>query len=320
MDFKDYYLTLGIAKTATGDEIKKAYRKLARKYHPDVSKEKDAEARMKEVNEAYEVLSDTEKRVAYDQLGSNYKAGQEFNPPPNWDEGFEYSGRGQSKQNTADFSDFFANLFHQSAGAGSSNGRGSASQMVGEDRHAKVMIDISDAYNGASRDITLQTSALDSQGRATAKQHTLKVTIPKGIKSEQMIRLTGQGSPGYAGGKAGDLYLQVHFNPDSNYRIDGRDVYETIPIAPWEAALGASIKVPTPSGVVEVKVPPSSKAGQKLRLKARGIPANQSGAEAGHLYIVLEIALPPANTERARKLYETMAAEISFNPRQHLGV
>ena len=316
MDFKDYYQTLGVAKTATEDEIKKAYRKLARKYHPDVSKEKDAEARMKEVNEANEVLSDTEKRVAYDQLGNNYKAGQDFNPPPNWDEGFEYSGRGQSNQNTADFSDFFANLFRQSAGSG----RGSASQMAGEDRHAKVMIDLSDAYNGASREITLQTSALDSQGHATLKEHTLKVTIPKGIKSEQMIRLAGQGSPGYAGGKAGDLYLQVHFKPDANYRIDGRDVYETIPIAPWEAALGATIKVPTPSGVVEVKVPPSAKAGQKLRLKARGIPANQSGAEAGHLYIVLEIALPPANTEQARKLYETMAAEISFNPRQHLGV
>ena len=319
MDFKDYYQILGVAKTATEDEIKKAYRKLARKYHPDVSKEKDAEARMKEVNEAKEVLSDIKKRAAYDQLGNSYKSGQDFSPPPNWDAGFEYSGQGQSNPNTADFSDFFANLFRQSA-ASASSGRGSASQMAGEDRHAKVMIDLSDAYNGAARDINLQTSTLDTQGRATIKEHTLKVTIPKGIKEAQMIRLAGQGAQGYAGGTAGDLYLEVHFKPDANYRIDGRDVYETIPVAPWEAALGATIKIPTPSGIVEVKVPPSSKAGQKLRLKARGIPANQSGAEAGHLYVVLEIALPPANTEQARKLYETMAAEISFNPRQHLGV
>jgi curved DNA-binding protein len=267
MDFKDHYQILGVEKSATADGIKKAYRKLARKYHPDVSKEKDAEAHMKEVNEANEVLSDTEKRVAYDQLGNNYIAGQEFNPPPNWDAGFEYAGRGQSNQTDGDFSDFFASLFRQPAGAGFSNGRGSASQITGEDRHAKVMISLNDNYIGASRDITMQTSTLDAQCRAILKEHTLKVNIPKGIKSAQKIRLTGQGAQGYLGGKAVDLYLEVHFKPDTNYRIGGRDVYETIPVTPWEAALGASINVPTPSGAVDVKMPPYSKAGKNYALK-----------------------------------------------------
>lgn len=313
MDFKDYYQTLGISKAATVDEIKKAYRKKARQYHPDVSKEKDAEARMKEINEANAVLSDPEKRAAYDRLGSQHKSGEDFQPPPDWDAGFEFSGQGA---NSSDFSEFFSNLFRQSAGA-----RGaSARQMAGEDHHAKIMVDLSDAYHGSTRSITLQASELDAQGHVVLKERKLNVRIPKGVKEGQMIRLSGQGAPGFAGGKVGDLYLQVHFKPDPNYRIDGGDVYETIPIAPWEAALGASIKVPTPDGIVEIKVPAGSKAGQKLRLKGRGIPGNQSLVVAGDLYIQLEIVLPPANSDQARKLYETMAQQLAFNPRQHLGL
>ncbi len=316
MDFKDYYQTLGVSNTANEDELKKAYRKMARKYHPDVSKEKDAEARMKDVNEANAVLSDPEKRAAYDRLGTQHKSGEDFQPPPDWDAGFEYSGQGQAGANASDFSEFFSNLFRQSAGASGAGSR----QMAGEDHHAKIMIDLSDAYHGATRGITLQASELDAKGRLVVKDRTLNVRIPKGVKQDQMIRLTGQGSSGFAGGKAGDLYLQVHFKPDANYRVDGSDVYVTIPVTPWEAALGASIKVPTPAGVVEVKVPAGSKAGQKLRLKARGIPSNQSTAIAGDLYILLEIVLAPADSDQARKLYETMAQQLAFNPRQHLGV
>ncbi len=310
MDFKDYYQTLGVSKTAAADEIKKAYRKKARQYHPDVSKEKDTEARMKEINEANAVLSDPEKRAAYDRLGTQHKSGEDFQPPPDWDVGFEYSGQGA---NSSDFSEFFASLFKQSAGAGSR-------QMAGQDHHAKIMVDLNDAYDGSTRSITLQASELDTQGHWVVKERKLNVRIPKGVKENQMIRLSGQGTPGFSGGKPGDLYLQVYFKPHPNYRIDGSDVYETIPIAPWEAALGASIKVPTPDGVVEVKVPAGSKTGQKLRLKGRGIPGNQSLAIAGDLYIQLEIVLPPANSDHARKLYETMAQQLAFNPRQYLGL
>ena len=316
MDFKNYYQTLGVSKTATEDEIKKAYRKMARKYHPDVSKEKDAEARMKDVNEANAVLSDAEKRAAYDRLDKQHKSGEDFQPPPDWDAGFEYSGQGQAGANASDFSEFFSNLFRQSSGARTNGAR----QMAGEDHHAKIMIELSDAYHGATRSITLQTSELDAQGRIALKERTLNVRIPKGVKQDQMIRLAEQGSPGFAGGKPGDLYLQVHIKPDPHFRVDGSDVYVTIPVAPWEAALGAFIKVPTPAGVVEVKVPVDSKAGQKLRLKARGIPSNHSAAIAGDLYIELNIVLPPANSDGARKLYQAMAQELAFNPRQHLGV
>ena len=320
MDFKDYYQTLGVEKTATEAEIKKAYRKMARKYHPDVSKEKDAEAKMKEVNEANAVLSDVEKRSAYDKLGNGYQSGQDFQPPPNWDEGFEYSGQAGATPGASEFSDFFANLFSQSAHQGFTARTSKPTRQDGEDKHARVMIDLIDAYQGSTRTIQLQVSGLDATGHVQLKEHLFKVHIPQGVKESQMIRLAGQGAPGFAGGKDGDLYLQVHFNADSHYRIDGRDVYQTIPVTPWEAALGATIKMPTPSGAVEVKVPAASKAGQKLRLKARGIPSNQSSVAAGDLYIVLEIALPPADTDQARLLYEQMSQQLSFNPRQHLGV
>lgn len=312
MEFKDYYQVLGVAKTATAEEIKKSYRKLARKYHPDVSKEADAEKHMKEVNEANEVLSDPEKRVAYDQLGSRYQNGQEFQPPPDWDAGFEFSGSGFSGADMGDASDFFSSLFGRagrSSGAGGYQGRG-------KDRHAKIIIDLADSYHGATRAITLHAPQTDSQGHVVIKEHTLNVQLPKGVKEGQHIRLTGQGNPGVGGGPAGDLYLEVHFKPDQNYRVDGRDVYETVPVTPWEAALGAAIETPTPSGTVQVKVPAGSQSGRKLRLKGRGIP----GAAPGDLYVVLEVVLPPADTEQARQLYETMARELSFNPRQKMGV
>ncbi len=314
MEFKDYYKIMGVKRDATQDEIKRAYRKLARKYHPDVSKEADAEARFKEVGEAYEVLKDPEKRAAYDQLGANWKAGQEFHPPPDWNTGFEFSGGGFTGGDASAFSDFFETLFGREFTGG--GGRGPAYHARGEDHHARILIDLEDAYHGANRTITLQVPELDAHGRLHTRQRTLKVHIPKGVKQGQRIRLAGQGAPGMGKGPAGDLYLEVAFKPHPFYRIEGRDLYIELPLAPWEAALGAKVKVPTPGGVVDLKIPPNSKAGRKLRLKGRGIP----NKPAGDLYVVLQIVLPPADSEQAKALYHQMERELAFNPRAELGV
>lgn len=210
-----------------------------------------------------------------------------------------------------DTSDFFANLF----GRGGRGKRNGPFQAAGEDRHAKIEIDLQDTYHGQTRSITLHTGETDAQGRVRTKEHVVNVRIPKGVKPGQHIRLSGQGNLGVGGGPAGDLYLEVQFKPDARYRIEGRDVYQTVPVTPWEAALGASIEVSTPSGTVQVKVPASSQTGRKLRLKGRGIPGNA----AGDLYLLLEVVLPPADTEAARQLYATMARELAFNPRVGTG-
>ena len=316
MEFRDYYQILGVGKTATTDEIKKAFRKLARKYHPDVSKESDAAARMSEINEANNVLSDAEKRAAYDALGSRHQAGQDFRPPPDWNTGNEYSGAGMSDAEAQGFSEFFAQMFGDAGrGTAGHGGRrqsaGGTQQMRGEDHHAKVVIDLADAYHGATRAITLRAARLDESGHVVSDERTLNVNIPKGLKEGQHIRLAGQGSPGFGGGPAGDLFLEIHFAPDARYRIDGRDVIESMPLTPWEAALGASVEMPTPSGNVQVKVPPGSQTGRRLRLKGRGIP----GEPAGDLYLEITVVLPPADTEAAQALYETMARDMAFNPR-----
>ncbi|MDP1551268.1 MAG: DnaJ C-terminal domain-containing protein [Nitrosomonas sp.] len=315
MEFKDYYKTLGVSRDATAEEIKKAYRRLARKYHPDVSKETDAEQKMKEVNEANAVLSDPEKRAAYDQLGQGrgFQPGSDFQPPPGWDAGFEFRGQGSNGAQAADFSDFFAELFGKQMGAGA---RQTHHRMRGEDHHAKILLDLEDTYHGATRSLTLRMPKLDSQGRTVLADHMLNVRIPKGVHGGQVIRLAGQGGPGHAGEAAGDLFLEVHFKPHSRYRIENKDIYATLPVAPWEAALGATVKIPVPDGQVEVRVPENSQSGRKLRLKGRGIPA----ATPGDLYLVLEVVLPPATTPKEREFYQTMAQELAFNPRQNLGV
>lgn len=316
MEYKNYYEILGIERGASQDEVKKAYRKLARKYHPDVSKETDAEARFKEVGEAYEVLKDPEKRAAYDQLGANWKAGSQFNPPPDWDAGFEFSGGGYTSQNASDHSDFFENLFSQGYSRSQAGGQQRSYRARGEDTHAKVLIDLEDAYNGATRTLTLRHPELDAQGNVVNRERTLNVKIPKGVKEGQKIRLSGQGSPGYGGGPAGDLYMEIAFNPHPLYRIDGRDLYLDLPMTPWEAALGAKVKVPTPAGAVDLTLPANTRGGQKLRLKGRGIP----GKEPGDIYVIPQIILPPADTDEAKALYEKMRDELNFNPRSHLGV
>jgi curved DNA-binding protein len=309
MEFKDYYATLGVDKNAAADDIKKAYRKLARKYHPDVSKEPDAAQRMSSINEAYTVLSDPEKRAAYDALGRRPQ-GQEFRPPPDWDAGFEFSGR-EFAFGEDEFSDFFSNLFGRAARAR----RGAEPSMRGGDHHAKVVIDLADAYHGATRAVTLRSARLDDNGRVVTDERTLDVTIPKGVRASQHIRLRGQGAPGTGGGGAGDLYLEIEFRDDNRYQVDGRDVTQRVPVAPWEAALGATIRVPTPSGEVEVSVPAGSRGGRRLRLRGRGIP----GEPPGDLYLELDIALPPADSDAVRELYRAMERQTKFNPRQGLG-
>lgn len=312
MEFKDYYQTLGVSREATADEIKKAFRRQARKYHPDISKEPDAEARMKEVNEAFAVLSDTEKRAAYDQLGKRYHAGQEFHAPPDWDAGFEFSGPGVGGAEAADFSDFFSELFGSRMGRTS---RGGHFHRRGEDHHAKIQLNLEDAYRGATSTIKLNAPHIDDQGHVSLAERNLNFRIPKGVYTGQIIRLAGQGSPGLGGGQSGDLYLEVHFKPHPRYRTEGRDVYASLPLAPWEAALGAVVQAPVPDGTVEVRIPAGSQNGRKLRLKGRGIP----GEPPGDLYLVLEVVLPPANSAKAREFYQSMAKELAFDPRRNLG-
>jgi len=318
MEFKDYYDIMGVARDATQDEVKRAYRKLARKYHPDVSKVKDAEAKFKEVGEAYEVLGDAEKRAAYDQLGANWKQGQDFRPPPDWNTGFEFQGGGFTGGDSSEFSDFFESLFGRGGFRSAGRDRaGGPFHAQGQDRHARVQIDLEDAYNGATRTITLRVPDVDAQGRVFTREHTLSVTIPKGIRAGQHLRLAGQGTPGLGQGKAGDLFLEVEFRPHAHYRVEERDVYLDLPVAPWEAALGASVKVPTPAGAVEMKVPPGSTSGRKLRLKGRGLP----GSPPGDFYVELQIAVPPAGDTDTKALYAKMAETFkSFNPRDKLGV
>lgn len=313
MEFKDYYQILGVPRDATADEIKKSFRKLARKYHPDVSREPDAEARMKELNEANAVLSDPEKRAAYDQLGRGYQPGQDFRPPPDWDAGFEFSSQGFSPGEAADFSDFFAELFGRAAGRhGFSTGQGAAFHRRGEDHHAKVLLDIEDAFSGATRQISLRLPKTDAQGRLTLETRTLNVRIPQGVHAGQIIRLAGQGSPGNGGAAAGDLLLEVRFKPHPRFRAHGRDLLVTLPVAPWEAALGAIVAVDLPTGSVKVRIPQGAQSGRQLRVRGKGIP----GSPPGDLLLDVHVVLPPADTPKARAVYEEMARELAFDARR----
>ncbi len=321
MDFKDYYSALGVARDASDDDIRKAYRKLARKYHPDVSKEADADTKMRDINEARDVLSDKEKRAAYDQLADHVARGGSpdggFHPPPNWDEGFEFRrGPAQGPADHADFSEFFSSIFGNAARGGGAGGQRAPYREKGEDHHAAIEISLEDALHGAERQIALRAQEIDDQGRPRLVNRTLDVKIPAGVRPGQFIRLAGQGLPGHGGEPAGDLYLEVRIAPHKLYRIEGHDLYMTLPVTPTEAALGAHVTVPTPTGgQVDVTVPKGARGGMKLRLKERGLP----GKTPGHLYLLLEIALPPADTDAARAAYEQLAKAAPFNPRQHLG-
>ena len=292
MRFRDYYETLGIARDASQDDVKRAYRRLARKYHPDVSKEPDAEARFKEVGEAYEVLKDPEKRTAYDRFGKDWEHGQEFRPPPEWEWQFDFGDAGLSGD--SGFSDFFETLF----GRGGFAGARGPMRARGGDRSVRVEVPLEDAYRGTTRNVTVR-------GR------TLSVRIPKGVTEGQRIRLGGQGDAGAGGGPAGDLYLTVALAAHPLFGTDGRDVHLKLPLAPWEAALGATVAVPTLGGKVDLRIPRNSRPGRMLRLKGRGLPGRPNGDQ----YVTLEIVTPPADTPEAETLYRQMAESMRFDPR-----
>jgi curved DNA-binding protein len=312
MKFKDYYETLGIARDATQEDIKRSYRKLARKYHPDVSKEPDAEARFKELGEAYEVLKDPEKRTAYDQFGQDWKAGQEFRPPPDWDTGFEYAGSGRGD---SDFSDFFESLFGGMQSGGRGFRRGTA-RVRGQDHHARIAVSLAEAFAGSVKTLTLRVPEVTPEGHVTTRNRSIRVSIPKGVSQGQRIRLAGQGAQGFGGGSAGDLYLEVTLESHPFFTTDGKDIHLTLPVTPWEAALGSKVPVPTLGGTIELTIPPASRSGANLRLTGRGLP----GKPPGDQIVSLRIETPAADTDNKRAIYEKMRDEMPLNPRSGLGV
>jgi curved DNA-binding protein len=313
VEFRDYYEIIGVPRDASPDDIKRAYRKLARKYHPDVSKETDAEARFKEVGEAYEVLRDPEKRAAYDRLGSRWQDGQDFRPPPDWDPHFEGADPGAFRDAGA-FSDFFESLFGgaRAGQGGAGGGRRSGFRARGMDRTANLDITLQEAYSGGSRQLSLEQIERDASGQPARKTRQLNVKIPAGVTEGQQIRLSGQGDAGLGGGPAGDLFLHVRIIPHPLFRVDGRDVSLELPITPWEAALGETIRVPTLSGKVDLKIPQGSQSGRQLRLKGKGLP----GSPAGDLHVILRVITPPADSPQAEAFYREMAEKLPFNPRQ----
>jgi curved DNA-binding protein len=321
MEYRDYYQILGVARAATAEDIKKSYRRLARKFHPDVSKEKDAEQKFKEVQEAYEVLKDPEKRAAYDQLGSDWKSGQQFRPPPDWASGFEFSGGTRSRGTGGarafeedGFSDFFSSLFGGASPFGAAGRR--PRQAAGRDHHARIDVDLEEAFGGGTRTLDLKRPELKADGTLELRSHTVRVTIPSGVTDGQLIRLAGQGESAPGGGRAGDLYLEVHIRPHRLFQMEGRDVTLTLPVAPWEAALGATVTVPTLGGAVDMHVPAGAQSGQKLRLRGRGLPGQPPGDE----YVQLKVVLPPADSPAAQALYEQMREKLgSFDPRADMG-
>ena len=318
MKFKDYYKILGVSRKASQEEIKRAYRKLARKYHPDVNKESDAEERFKEVGEAYEVLKDPEKKSAYDQFGDRWQDGQEFQTPPNWNEGFSFKGGGYTDTGFAGFSDFFEDLFGR--GQAHSTGRNKATyrtfSMKGEDLHARVEINLEDAYYGATVNLNLGIPTVDEQGHVHQKSEQLQVKIPKGVREGQRVRLAGKGGAGIGQGASGDLFLEISLKPHRLFRPEDRDIYLELPVAPWEAALGTKITVPTLGGKVALHIPPNSQSGKKMRLKGRGLGRENPGDQ----YVVLRIVNPPGiDSPEERALFEKMEQHFSFDPRANLG-
>jgi curved DNA-binding protein len=306
VNYKDYYKVMGVDKAATQEDIKKSYRKLARKFHPDVSKEKDAETRFKEINEAYEVLRDKEKRKAYDQLGSNWKDGQSgFTPPPNWQEQFHQGNGGFNTDEQGDFSDLFESLF---------GGKNRSRQpMKGQDTHTKIVIDLQDSYTGATRSFTLLNKTGNQQGLKQAKDRTLNVKIPKGIKSGQKIRLQKQGEAGFNGAQNGDLYIEVGFSPNPLYIVEGANITTEISISPWQAALGGKVKVPTPTGSIDLSLPKLVCSGSKMRLKGRGLPSKV----IGDFFVKIKIVFPKNLSAEEEAHYQSLKA-LSLNEKDNI--
>ena len=318
MKYKDYYSILGIEQTASDDDIKKAYRKLARKYHPDVSKDPEGEAKFKDVAEAYQTLKDTEKRAAYDRLGK-HQSGEDFVPSRDW--GKEFNSQfndGQSSFEGIDLSDLFASFARQGGGQRNAN-----SPIPGEDFDVAAEINLEDAFRGTQVSLSLSVPVHDAHGRMRREARTVEVRIPKGAAEGQRLRLRGQGSKGHNGGRDGDLYLNIKLRPHRLYRVDGFDLYIDLPLAPWEAALGATVEVPTLAGAVNLKVSPATTSGQPLRLAKRGLPKpgsaeeGKAAGEAGDLFAMVKIVMPPTISEREKVLFKEIAEASTFNPRSH---
>lgn len=319
MDYKDYYKILDVTKEASKEEIKRAYRRLARKYHPDVNKDVGAEDKFKEIAEAYEVLKDEDKRKAYDSFGSDWQAGQDFRPPPNWDNPFQGGSHSAQQESSTNFSDFFESIFGGGRGHFSSEDFSSFGQEYhspGQDLHAKISISLEDSYHGTKRTITLNKTVNESDGRRSIKPQSLQVTIPKGIIEGQQIRLEGQGDIGFGQGARGNLFLEIVFEEHPMFTASKRDIFLTLPVTPWEAALGATIAVPTLGGKVDLKLPTNSQTGKKLRLKGRGLSTKK---QAGNQYVTLAIHTPAAKTNEQKELYEKMAKLMPYNPRSGFG-
>ena len=308
MKYKDYYGILGIEKNAGVPEIKKAYRKLAHKYHPDVSKEPNAEEKFKEVAEAYETLKDLEKRAAYDQLGS-YQPGQDFRPPPDWQ---QHYGDTHFSFEDIDLSDLFAGLRGGRVHARQGHGKIS---MPGENYEVAVHITLEEAFRGTEVELDLSMPEFDDKGVLRRVPHVVKARIPKGVTDGQRLRIPGKGGKGFNGGRNGDLYLNIVLHPHPLFRVSGHDLYLDLPLAPWEAVLGTTVNVPTPGGPVRLKVPPGTQAGQKLRLGKRGLPKPRAGE--GDLFAIVQIAVPSVVSERDRALYQKLTEGSTFNPRGH---
>jgi curved DNA-binding protein len=306
MKYKDYYRILGVERGASAEEIKKAYRKLARKYHPDVSKEADAEEKFKEVAEAYETLKSPEKRAAYDQLGS-HQPGQDFQPPPDWGRQF---GDSQFSFDDIDLADLLAGL-----AAGRRRPGGERIPIPGQDYEVTVHISLEEAYRGTEVDLQLAVPEYDENGFLHRVPRAFKARIPKGATDGQRLRVAGKGGRGFNGGRDGNLYLNIALHPHSLFRVSGHDLYLDLPLAPWEAVLGASVEVPTLGGPVRLKVPPGTHAGQQLRLAQRGLPKPKTGV--GDLFVIPQIVVPTVTSEHERALFKQLADGSTFNPRGH---
>ncbi len=325
VQFKDYYQILGLERGASDDDIRKSYRKLARKYHPDVSKDAKAEDRFKEVSEAYEVLRDPEKRRKYDQLGHNWKQGQDFRPPPGFQGGaFNFGNGSEDFQSFGGFSDFFETLFGGAArgqGGGARSPFGGASGFTqhaqratkGEDHQLEIEVSLEEAANGSTRVLQIERPVMTPQG-ARGERQSVNVRIPKGVSHGARIRLAGQGQPSARGGESGDLFLRVKLLPHPRFEVDGHDLKCTVEISPWEAALGAKVTVPTLDGQVNMTVPPGSSSGRSLRLRGKGLPRRRG--EPGDLFVNLRIVVPESLSSRERELFEQLGQESAFRPRR----
>ena len=313
MKYTDYYAALGVERGASAEEIKKAYRRLAQKYHPDVSKEPEAEARFKEIAEAYQTLKDPEKRRAYDELGSRPQ-GEEFRPPPDWARQHD-GGDGQFSFEDMDFADLFARFGARGGQRGGPFG-GADLRMPGQDFEVPVEISVEDAFRGTTLELQLSMPEYDENGRVRRVPQKVKARIPPGAVDGQRLRLPAKGGKGHGGGRDGDLYLDITLKPHPLYRPSGHDLYIDLPLAPWEAALGSSVEVPTLAGAVNLKVRPGTSSGQKLRLAGRGLP--RPHGSAGDLYAVVQIMVPAELSARERELYEQMRQASTLNPRRHM--